>query len=99
VQIEKHQSCKQPPCAAVTSRDPRVASEHSTLFPMRLALARWMHGGDTPHVFAEAAIRQLPRAAWYAQTQRDFQAWLDAGGFHLPEAAATGAASHDGWPK
>jgi len=59
----------------------RIASEYAAVFPTRLALARWTRGGDTPHVLSSA--RKLPmRAAWYGQAQRQFQAWLENGGFY-----------------
>ena len=58
-----------------------VASDYAAVFPTRLALARWTRGGDMPHVFASA--HDVPmRAAWYGQAQRQFQAWLEDGGFH-----------------
>ena len=64
-----------------------MAKTHSALFPTQLALARWRYGGDTPHVFA--CTRTLSRAAWYDQAQQQFQAWIDAGGFHQPEPEHT----------
>jgi len=64
-----------------TEHASHVASEYAAVFPTRLALARWTRGGDTPHVFASA--HNVPmRAAWYGQAQRQFQAWLEDGGFH-----------------
>jgi hypothetical protein len=55
-----------------------LVREQSALFPTRLALARWMSGSDLPHVHhAHPPLR----AAWLAKAQRDFQAWLDRGGF------------------
>jgi hypothetical protein len=58
-----------------------VAHHHASLFPARMALARWTRGGDIPHV--HAAEQNMPmRAAWYAEAQQRFQSWLDAGGFH-----------------
>lgn len=55
----------------------RLAMDHAALFPTRLAMARWrgggllhLHGGQPPL-----------RAAWFARTVRDYQAWLDRGGF------------------
>lgn len=56
-----------------------IAHEQSALFPTRLALARWTSGGDRPHLHGHAGHPM--RAAWYAQAQRNFQAWLDRGGF------------------
>ncbi|GAB3443527.1 hypothetical protein NX773_02185 [Massilia solisilvae] len=62
-----------------------IAREQSALFPTRLALARWMSGADFPHLHhAHPPLR----AAWLAQAQRDFQAWLDGGGFVQHDGAA-----------
>ena len=58
-----------------------TAAEYLAIFPTQLALARWTRGGDVPHVFS--ATRHAPlRSAWFAQAQRDFQSWLEDGGFH-----------------
>lgn len=75
---------------SATSGDAPVANTHAALFSAQLALARWMHGGDVPHVFA--CSRSLGRAAWYAEAQAHFQSWLDAGGFHQAEADGAGSA-------
>ena len=54
----------------------RLARDQAVLFPTRLAMARWrgglphLHGGQPPL-----------RAAWHARIVRDYQAWLDRGGF------------------
>jgi hypothetical protein len=59
----------------------RPADEYVAVFPTRLALERWMRGGDIPHVFS--STRNVPmRASWYDQAQRHFQSWLEDGGFH-----------------
>lgn len=84
------------PFPSATSGDTAQANAHAALFPAQLALARWMHGSDVPHVFA--CSRSIGRAAWYAEAQTQFQAWLDAGGFHQPEADGTGNAIQDGLP-
>lgn len=81
------------PIPSATSGDASEANAHAALFSAQLALARWMHGGDVPHVFA--CSRSIGRAAWYAEAQTQFQAWLDAGGFHQAEADGTGSAIHD----
>jgi hypothetical protein len=84
VQIEKKQNQSTPSSFAATSSGTKVAQEYAALFPTRLALARWTRGGDIPHV--HCFEHQLPmRAAWYEQGQRQFQAWLEAGGFHQPD--------------
>jgi hypothetical protein len=56
-----------------------IAREQSAMFPTRLAMARWANGGEPAPLHGDARL-QL-RAAYYAQAQRDFQAWLDRGGF------------------
>jgi hypothetical protein len=74
VQIEK----KQNPGTRSAARD------HAATFPARLALARWTHGGDTPHL--RLAAHDAPtRAGWFDRAQDGFQAWLEAGGFHQSE--------------
>jgi hypothetical protein len=63
------------------------AREQSALFPARLALARWTSGSEQP--LLPSNVGRTPRAAWYAEAQRNFQAWLERGGFtqhdHEPE--------------
>lgn len=88
MQIENKYSYSTLPSSTATSLGTTVAQQHVSLFPTRLALARWTRGGDIPHV--HASERSMPmRAAWYAQSQRHFMAWLEAGGFHhqCPECA------------
>jgi hypothetical protein len=56
-----------------------LAREHAALFPTRLALVRWT-SGYSPSIPANEG--DLPmRATWLDQAQRNFQAWLDQGGF------------------
>lgn len=84
VQIEKKQNHSTPSSSTADSNGTKVAQQYAAIFPARLALARWTHGGDIPHV--HCFEHQLPmRAGWYGQAQRHFQAWLEAGGFHDPE--------------
>ena len=81
MQIEKKYSYSTLPSFTATSRGTTVAQTHVSLFPTRLALARWTRGGDIPHV--HASERNMPmRAAWFAQAERHFLAWLESGGFH-----------------
>lgn len=81
MQIEKKYSYSTLPSFTATSRGTTVAQTHVSLFPTRLALARWTRGGDVPHV--HASERNMPmRAAWYAKAERHFLAWLESGGFH-----------------
>jgi len=65
-----------------------MARFHAALFPTRLALARWQHGGHIPHLHNGAPAL---RAAWYGSARRDFQAWLDRGGFSQHEEAPQAA--------
>lgn len=94
MQIEKKQSPGTPPSAAVMSCEMKVAHEYAAIFPTRLALARWTRGGDTPHA-RMSAHEALTRAAWYDRSQQQFQAWLEAGGFHQPELGHVGSAIDD----
>jgi hypothetical protein len=93
VQIEKKYCYSILPASLVTSRGATVAEQHASLFPTRLALARWMHGGDIPHVPASDCAMPV-RAAWYTQIQDHFQSWLDAGGFHRADDEPLACALH-----
>lgn len=63
----------------------RIAQFHVSGFPAQLALARWQHGGETPHL--HPGVPAL-RAAFYAAARHDFQAWLACGGFHAADDQA-----------
>jgi hypothetical protein len=93
VQIKKNQGCIDPCATVATSCGATAAQSHASLFPAQLALARWMYGGDTPHV--HSCTHHIARAAWYDQAQARFQAWIDAGGFHLHEPEHTDSAIQD----
>ncbi len=81
VHTEQEQNRGPYPLKTDASRYYRPADDYVAAFPTRLALARWTQGGDIPHVYA--STRNMPtRAAWYAQAQHQFQAWLEKGGFH-----------------
>jgi hypothetical protein len=81
VQIQQQQTRFPCPSAATLARQGSPSAEYVAEFPTRLALARWMRGGDIPHVVS--STHNVPmRAAWYVQAQNDFQAWLEDGGFH-----------------
>jgi hypothetical protein len=83
VKVQTQQQQNRPSFPAGIAMDPAccAADEFVAMFPTRLALERWMRGGDIPHVFSSR--RNAPvRAAWYDQAQRDFQCWLEDGGFH-----------------
>ncbi len=69
-----------------------LARSQCAQFPTRLALARWTSGGNVPHLHGNT--NPPLRAAWLARAQRDFQAWLEQGGFaqHEDSASDDGAA-------
>jgi len=100
VQIKKTQGCIDPLATVAAGCGATAAQSHSSLFPAQLALARWMYGGDVPHV--HSCTHHMARAAWYDEAQARFQAWIEAGGFHLhdPDHAdsVTQDASHEHRP-
>ena len=65
--------------ASVRAARLSLARSQCAQFPARLALARWTRGGNTPHLQANANAPL--RATWFDRAQRDFQAWLEQGGF------------------
>lgn len=70
-----------------------IARQHAALFPARLALARWCSPAGLPHLHDAAGAHVPLRAAWLVQAQRDFQGWLENGGFIQygePAAAPSG---------
>ena len=97
MQIEKKQHRSTSPEPDATSSHAKVAPDQAALFPTRLALARWTQGGDIPHLFAADVC--TPRALWYAQAQRDFQSWLEAGGLQQDSAEDGATALVPGRPK
>ena len=84
----------QPAVAPSSMRAARLALARSQCaqFPTRLALARWTSGGSVPHLRGNG--NPPLRAAWFACAQRDFQAWLENGGFVQHEDSA----AHDSVP-
>jgi len=84
----------QPTVAPSSLRAARLALARSQCaqFPTRLALARWTSGGNVPHLRGNG--NPPLRAAWFDRAQRDFQAWLEQGGFvqHEDSMSDDGAA-------
>lgn len=70
-----------PTVAAASVKATRLALARAQCaqFPTRLALARWTGGGNVPHLHGHA--NPPLRAAWFARAQREFQSWLEHGGF------------------
>jgi len=58
-----------------------IAREQSALFPTRLALARLTSGAGLSHLHDGAGAHAPLRARWLAEAQRNYQAWLENGGF------------------
>lgn len=73
------------PLAVDPAERNQIARTHAALLPASLALSRWQYGGHIPHLHHGAPAL---RAAWYAAARRDFQAWLECGGFSQYEDAA-----------
>ncbi|MGX4640663.1 hypothetical protein [Massilia sp. SYSU DXS3249] len=86
VKLVSHAALLPAASASVKAARRSLARSQSTLFPTRLALARWTSGGDVPHLHSNTNAPL--RAAWFARAQRDFQAWLDGGGFIQHEEEA-----------
>ena len=68
----------------------QLATEQAALHLASLALARW-RAGNTPVELSVATTLAPRQTQWHANTQRNFCAWLAAGGFaaHPPEQAAS----------
>jgi len=81
MQSQKLSSATPPKTASASIRAMRLslARSHTVMFPTRLALARWTRGGNVPHLASQTTVPL--RAAWFARAERDYQTWLEAGGF------------------
>ncbi|HZV66872.1 MAG TPA: hypothetical protein VFG03_18390 [Telluria sp.] len=83
-----------PSTASRADTHSQLAIEQAALHSARLALARWRSGSAFPQRQVDAALRPSVQAAWYAETQKNFQRWLEGGGFSqagpavLPRAKA-----------
>lgn len=74
-----------PAMPALVDPRQRAAAEAAAAHRARLALSRWC-SGDTPAALKTAAtLHPGPQAQWHAALQRQFNAWLDAGGFAAQE--------------
>jgi hypothetical protein len=58
-----------------------IAREQSALFPTRLALACLTSGAGLSYLHDAAGAHAPLRARWLAEAQRNYQAWLENGGF------------------
>jgi hypothetical protein len=77
-----------------------IAREQSAMFPTRLAIARWSSGSELLHPHGPASADAPLRGAWYAEAQRNYQAWLERGGFTqhdgVPDTPASSGPGRDG---
>ena len=61
-----------------------IALEQSALCAARLAIARWINNSSGVMPIRDAAQAKVD---WYAQSQHNFQEWLERGGFAQYDAA------------
>ncbi len=59
----------------------QLALEQSARHAAMLALARWTSGDTRAELQLADALRPSSQARWHSAAQRNFKAWLDAGGF------------------
>ncbi|WP_220461436.1 hypothetical protein [Rugamonas apoptosis] len=62
-----------------------VAAEAAAAHRTALALSRWCSGDTAADLRTAAALHPGPQAQWHAALQRQFCAWLEAGGFAAQE--------------
>lgn len=67
--------------------DARSELAQAALQAAQLVIARWTHASRFPHLHTTASLGASVQARWYARVQKDFQAWVDRGGFAQPESA------------
>ncbi|MBA5638228.1 hypothetical protein H3H37_14310 [Duganella sp. LX20W] len=65
----------------------QAAAEAAAAHRTALAMSRWRSGDTAADLRTAAALHPGPQAQWQAALQRQFCAWLDAGGFAAPEPA------------
>lgn len=86
------------PGAVIRRRDDphtQLANEQSSTHAARVAVARWRSGDTHSELLAAEAMSPSAQSRWHAATQRDFCAWLDAGGFtQVDTADAAPSAAH-----
>lgn len=68
-----------------------IALELAAIFAAERAIARWVSGKSNVPMPTAPPAREPARARWYAQVQKNFQEWLDRGGFSQPDDAAQAA--------
>ncbi|WP_229219825.1 hypothetical protein [Rugamonas fusca] len=63
----------------------RAAAEAAAAHRTALALSRWRSGETASALKTAATLHPGPQAQWHAALQRQFNAWLEAGGFAAQE--------------
>lgn len=59
----------------------QLALEQSALHAAMMALTRWTSGNTHAELQLADALRPSSQARWHSAAERNFKAWLDAGGF------------------
>jgi hypothetical protein len=78
--VKRHARDKEISSLSESADRTTIAREQAALFQTRLALAR-MSSGCSCHLHDVCSAHAPLRTAWLAEAQRNFQAWLDSGGF------------------
>jgi hypothetical protein len=73
----------------------RIALEHSAMVSAKLAIARWSNGSLGEHAPLSALDEVASRGRWLTQAQRQFQDWLEHGGFAQHEIDFHNTQSND----
>jgi hypothetical protein len=71
----------QPTPSASLSKRTNLAREHAAAHMAQRGIARWTSGNSMTEMEIAAVLMPASQVNWHAQMQRDFQAWLQQGGF------------------
>ncbi|MES2297008.1 MAG: hypothetical protein V4582_08195 [Pseudomonadota bacterium] len=69
----------------------QLAREHCAMHGMRLGVARWSSGNSYTQMAISSALMPAGQVEWHARAQKDFMAWLAAGGFSQADSGCAGA--------
>jgi hypothetical protein len=71
----------QPTPSASLSKRTNLAREHAASHMAQRGIARWTSGNSKTEQELAALLMPASQVNWHAQAQRDFEAWLQQGGF------------------
>jgi hypothetical protein len=71
----------QPTPSASLSKRTNLAREHAAGHMAQRSIARWTSGNSMTEMEIAALLMPASQVNWHAQAQRDFEAWLELGGF------------------